>query len=395
MDAQERIIKTINHEEPDRVPSYDGSIDNLAICDHYGCKYPFQGAGGLLKVGYYAAFGSKKLLSVIVRRLAKRKASIRYALRPLVKLQHKIGIDLLLTPLCLFPRYYNRKGYIDEFGRVFEFKKNPSDNMDVGYYMGGAIKDFEDYEKFPRLDPDWKMRENAYRVAKEFEEKYNNEVYIAPAIMGMMESTWEGMGLENFSKLLARPKEAKKIFDDRGEFAVEMIKRVIEWGETGAIWFFDDYGYKKGLFMSPRSYNKYVIPWVERMAKTAHKGGLKLLLHSCGDILPILEDLIKAGIDGLNPIEPTTANPDYDIFKLNEKYGDKLCWIGNVSPQDLSDKDPDTIRAYTKRLIKELAPGGGFILASGHTINPAIKLENYLAMRETLEKYCSYPIKVD
>ncbi|MHA1440011.1 MAG: uroporphyrinogen decarboxylase family protein, partial [Promethearchaeota archaeon] len=65
-----------------------------------------------------------------------------------------------------------------------------------------------------------------------------------------------------------------------------------------------------------------------------------------------------------------------------------------VSPQDLSDKNPDDIREYTKRLIKEVAPGGGFILSSGHSINPAVKLENYLAMREIAEKYGKYPIKI-
>ena len=147
--------------------------------------------------------------------------------------------------------------------------------------------------------------------------------------------------------------------------------------------------------MSPRSYRSYVLPWVEQICKTAHKAGIKVILHSCGDIYPIFEDIIKIGVDAINPIEPTTANPEYDIFKLKEKYGDKMCFIGNVSPQDLSDKDPDTIRDYTKKLIKHIAPGGGFILSSGHSINPAVKLENFLAMRETLDKFGKYPIQID
>ncbi|MEX2715271.1 MAG: uroporphyrinogen decarboxylase family protein, partial [Candidatus Sigynarchaeota archaeon] len=64
------------------------------------------------------------------------------------------------------------------------------------------------------------------------------------------------------------------------------------------------------------------------------------------------------------------------------------------SPQDLATKDKDHIIAYTKRLIKECAPGGGFIIASGHSINPEVKLENFLAMRETTEKFGKYPITV-
>ena len=171
-----------------------------------------------------------------------------------------------------------------------------------------------------------------------------------------------------------------------------MVKRIIEWGEETAVLLYDDYGYKKGLFMSPKNYREYVIPWMKRICDTAHKGGLKVILHSCGDDYKLLDDLINAGVDAMHPIEPTTANPEYDIFKLNEKYGDKLCFIGNVSPQDLSDKEPLYIKSYTKKLIKKVGPGGGFILSSGHSINPAVKLENFLAMRETLVKYGTYPI---
>ena len=109
----------------------------------------------------------------------------------------------------------------------------------------------------------------------------------------------------------------------------------------------------------------------------------------------IFEDLINAGVDAFNPIEATTANPDYDIFKLGEKYGDKISLIGNVSPQDLSTESPEFIHNYTKKLIKELAPGGGYILSTGHSINPAVRLENYLAMQDAYKKYGKYPIKID
>ncbi|MHA1147741.1 MAG: uroporphyrinogen decarboxylase family protein [Promethearchaeota archaeon] len=396
MDAKERIMKAINHEEADRVPTFEGSIDNLAVIEHYRSKYVFQGAAKGLRMMYYLSFGSNKLLTKILTFLGKRKSAIKLGMKPVVQLLTYIGIDLGVVPLALFPKKYFKNGYIDEFGRRFEFKVNPADGMDVSYYMGGGIKDFEAYEEFPKLDPDNPMRENAYKIGKKLEAATKGKLYLAPATFGLMESTWEGFGLENFARMLARPSQIKRIFDERGEFALEMTKRVIEWGEEdGAILFFDDYGYKKGLFMSPRNYRKYVFPWISRICNTAHKAGLKVIVHSCGDIYQILEDLINAGVDALNPIEPTTANPEYNIFKLKEKFGDKLCFIGNVSPQDLSDKDPVFIRDYTKRLLKHVAPGGGFILSSGHSINPAVKLENYLAMREIVDKYGNYPININ
>ena len=168
----------------------------------------------------------------------------------------------------------------------------------------------------------------------------------------------------------------------------------IDWGETEAILIMDDYGYKSGLLMSPKNYRTYVMPWLKESCKIAHKGGLKVILHSCGDISELLDDIVKVGVDAIHPIEPTTANPKYNIFELYEKFSNKITFIGNVSPQDLADKEPEFIEDYTKNLLKKLAPGGGFILSSGHSINPSVKLENYLAMHNTLKKYGTYPIKL-
>ncbi len=118
------------------------------------------------------------------------------------------------------------------------------------------------------------------------------------------------------------------------------------------------------------------------------------MLHSCGDISELFGDIVKVGVDTIHPIEPTTANPKYNIFELYEKFSNKITFIVNVSPQDLADNEPEFIEEKTKELLKKLAPGGGFILSSGHSINPSVKLENYLAMQNTLKKHGTYPISI-
>ncbi|MDD1778453.1 MAG: hypothetical protein LUQ65_09830, partial [Candidatus Helarchaeota archaeon] len=324
MDAKERMLKAINHEEADRVPSLELSIDNLRVYKHYGSKYSMQSMGPLSKAMHYLFLGSSKLTSKVLVGSMSKKIALRAALKNIDKLYAQIGIDLSIISLALYPISFDKTGYIDEYARRMEFKKNPEDGMSIDYYRGGVLKEFEDfktfYEEHP-LDPDALIRKNAYTVAKEFEAKRKGRLYYIPTVMGMMESSWEGFGLEIFSRLLTKRKEIKEIFDQRGQFAVELTKRIIEWGETGAILIFDDYGYKKGLFMSPKNYRDFVFPWLTNICDVAHKGGLKVILHSCGDIYTILEDLIKCGVDAIHPIEPTTANPDYDIFKLKEKYG--------------------------------------------------------------------------
>jgi len=395
MNAIERVTKTVNHEEPDRIPSFEISIDNIKIRKYYGENYGLEGAASSQKLLYNLTFGNVKVMNRIIKRFVNRDYLINLLVSGDARLYRKIGLDICVAGLVLIPTTYTQIGFTDEFGRRMDYKCNPTDGMTMSYYMGGTFENFEQYQQSAKPDPDLPIREKLFRASKQVEKENNEEIYMIPGISGMMEVTWEGFGLQSFSKLLAHPSEAKQVFDDRGHFAVEMVKRIIDWGEQTAILVLDDYGYKKGLFMSPRSYREYVIPWVKQICDTAHKGGLKVFLHSCGDDFQLLEDIINAGVDALHPIEPTTANPQYDIFHLKEKYGDKLCFIGNVSPQDLSDKDPDFIRLSTRKLIKKIGPGGGFILSSGHSINPAVKLENFLAMRETLAKYGAYPISLE
>ena len=266
--------------------------------------------------------------------------------------------------------------------------------MDIFYYRDGIYKNFEEYEAGIKPDPDNPRREKYFKAMRKKENESEGKIAIIPAVWGVFEPTWQVFGFSTFSKLLTNPRKIKIVFDRFGKFLVDLIKTFIKWGETDAIMIMDDYGYKSGLLMSPKDYNKYVIPWLNELCKVAHKAGLKVVLHSCGEISKILDDVIKAGIDGLHPIEPTTANPEYNIFKLKEKYGDKITLIGNVSPQDLADKEVDYIMEYTKKLIKEVAPEGGYILSSGHSINPAVKLENFLAMHEIHKKYGKYPIQL-
>ena len=208
-----------------------------------------------------------------------------------------------------------------------------------------------------------------------------------------MEPSWEAFGLETFSRILAKPKQAKKVFDDHGHLAVELTKILADNGaELILIW--DDYGFKNGPFMSPKNFRTYVFPWLKRICDAAHKRGSKILLHSDGDLMLLFEDIVNCGVDALNPIESTTANPDYDIFKLNEKYGDRITFVGNISPVMLAVGSISEIKEYSKRLIRELAPGGGYIFSSGHSINPAITLDRWEAVMEIREKYGSYPIEV-
>ncbi|TFG14907.1 MAG: hypothetical protein EU535_02705 [Promethearchaeota archaeon] len=398
MNARERIIKALNHEEPDKVPSFELSIDNLKICKHFGEDYVFQGMVNSYSNTYDLYKGDTEQMTKTILAATETRSYMKTTMDHHLGLSIKIGIDVATIPFTgyvLFPMKCDKTSFVDEYGRIFDLKQNPEDNMDIAYYRDGFFKNFDECEAFPPLDPDNPRREKYFKAMKKYEKSSNGKLYVMPSAWAIFEPTWQAFGFTNFSRLLSDSKKIKSVFDNNGKFTVELLKRFIEWGEDTLFYIFGDYGYKAGLLMSPKNFRGYVFPWLKEICKTAHKAGVKVILHSCGDIYPVFEDIVNTGIDGIHPIEPTTSNLDYNIFQLHEKYGDKITFIGNVSPQDLAEKTPEYIQDYTKQLIKELAPGGGYILSSGHSINPAVKLENFLAMHETLNKYGKYPIKID
>lgn len=397
MKSKERVLISLRHEEPDRVPCFELSIDNLKICEYFKEKYAFHGLVDSFHQTYELTKGDIETFTNTILRATETRSYIKNTLKNHINLYRKIGIDLAIVPLTgyiLFPVICHKDHFIDEYGRIFDLKRNPSDQMDIAYYKEGYFKDFEEYEAFKGLEPDDTRREKYYRAMKKEEERLEGDIMISPSIWGIFEPVWQSFGFLTFSKLLSNRKKIKKVFDDRGKFALELVKLFIEWGEDGAILIYDDYGFKSGLLMNPNHYRELVFPWLKKIQETANNNGVKIILHSCGDIYPLFEDLVNLGIDAIHPIEPTTGNPEYDIFNLHKKYGEEITFIGNLSPQDLSDKDLAYIENYTKKLISKIAPGGGYILSSGHSINPAVKVENFFKMHQTLKKYGKYPINV-
>ncbi len=359
MKAPERVLKAINHEEPDRVPAFESAFTNNTIMEHYGFDPRVSG-------GYKGSY----------------------------KFFRKVGIDLVLSFVSLFPQIFlkGKQGFIDEYGRKMRFEAS-KDGTRILAYHGGSFKTFEDYESWKQPDPHLQSRLANFFAGKKAQADLDDEVFSIPATGALMECTWEGFGIETFSRILAHPKQVKRIFDDRGKFTLELVKVLAE-NDAKMILLWDDYGFKNGLFMSPGNYRTYVFPWLKQICSAAHKYDCKILLHSDGDLLDIFEDIIKCGVDVINPMESTTANPDYDIFKLNQKYGNKITFSGNLSPIMLATGEILEIETNAKRLIRELAPGGGFLFGSGHSINPAVTLDRFEAMQNIKRKYGAYPINV-
>jgi uroporphyrinogen decarboxylase len=384
MDATTRIFTTLNHEEPDRVPAFESAFINDRIMKYYG--YNPQHLKSIMKLSQILPFYNqiqKKVLSSPRLLKGQFKKRLQFAL--------KAGLDIDLIPTSLFPLHGTKTGFIDEYGRKMNIINYEDDGSEIYVYEDGMFKTFEDFERWTQPDPTDEFRIAGFLGGLKAQQELDNEILAVPATAALFEVTWESFGMRTFSRILRNHRQIQKVFDTRGQFTLELVKNLADHGAK-LVLLYDDYGFKNGLMINPKQWREYVYPWLDKIVSAAHKKDCKIMLHSDGDLSTIIEDIVRVGIDALNPIEPTTANPEYDIFNLKKKYGDKLTLVGNISPMLLASGEQDKIAAYSKKLLQELGPGGGYIFSSGHSINPAVSLESWQTVLKVRKEFGQYPI---
>ena len=121
------------------------------------------------------------------------------------------------------------------------------------------------------------------------------------------------------------------------------------------------------------------------------KADVKLCYHSCGSVIPFIEDLVEMGVDILTPIQVSAAN--MDTKRLKNDFGDRISFLGGVDTQRVMPFGTvDEVRDEVKKRIEDLAPNGGYILGAVHNIQPEVPPENIFAMFDAARKYGGYPL---
>lgn len=145
--------------------------------------------------------------------------------------------------------------------------------------------------------------------------------------------------------------------------------------------FGDDLGGQSGPLISPAAYRELYQPYHRRLWKRAKElADVKVMLHSCGGIAPLLDDLIDAGLDAVNPVQITSAG--MDPRGLKDRYGRRLCfWGGGCDTrQVLPHGTPDQVARHVREQVDVLSPGGGFVFQQVHNIMADVPPENIIAM---------------
>ena len=195
------------------------------------------------------------------------------------------------------------------------------------------------------------------------------------------------MGLEGFSyALYDHPGLVEAILDRYTDWTAQVVERLPEVG-VDLVWSLDDVAYKTGPMLSPQVLREIFLPRLKKVADAIHATGLPWIFHSDGNLMPILDDLLTLGMNGLHPIEPGAV----DINEVKRRYGHRLCLVGNIDLHyTLTLGTPAEVEAEVRERIEQVGRGGGYIISSANTITSYCKLENVLAMREAIDRYSWY-----
>ena len=153
----------------------------------------------------------------------------------------------------------------------------------------------------------------------------------------------------------------------------------------------DDLGSQESLLLSPDIYRRLIFPCQARIFNYIHKRfpNLCVLLHSCGAISPLLDDLVEAGVDAINPVQISAKN--MDPRQLKKRYGSSLVfWGGGCDLQHVAGKSVKDIKAEVRELVEIFKPQGGFVFNTVHNIQAGVDPEQIMAIFDSAKEYGVY-----
>ncbi|HUT24897.1 MAG TPA: uroporphyrinogen decarboxylase family protein [Sumerlaeia bacterium] len=188
------------------------------------------------------------------------------------------------------------------------------------------------------------------------------------------------MGLAPLSlRICEEPEFVERLLERIGTTLAGVAQRLAPLEGLGAYRFGDDMGYKTATMASPAALRRYFLPWAKRVVEAVHAAGKPFVLHSCGNLEAIMEDLIDdVGIDAKHSFEDVIM----PVAEAKKRWGSRVALLGGIDVDFLCRHTPREVKDYTWRVLEACAPGGGYALGSGNTIANYVPIENYLAMLE-------------
>lgn len=376
--SRERVRRALDHREPDRVPLDLGSTGNTGISTGAYERL-------LKRLGIQAP--------IVVWDRMQQLADVDEQV--LVRL----GIDTrgirLGGPDHSQARELENDSYVDDWGVArsrpagglyYDLVKSPlAGEITLGGVASLPLPDPTDPGRYRGL------RERARRIHEE-----TPFALVVHIVGGFITRAQFLRGFEDwFVDVVADRRLAEALLDRTLEYqlaAHEIALREI--GEyIDIVDFGDDIGVQGGPMVSPKVYRELIKPRQEKAFRLVHElTSAKVLYHTCGSVVELLDDLIDIGVDVLNPVQVSANGMDTALLK--RRFGDRLSFWGAVDTQRvLPYGTAAEVREEVRHRIADLAPGGGYVATAVHNIQADVPAENILALYEEAARAGTYPIR--
>jgi uroporphyrinogen decarboxylase len=181
-----------------------------------------------------------------------------------------------------------------------------------------------------------------------------------------------------------QPDLVDAILEKVGAFYLDLTRVLADFRTSAVAWGSDDLGFRTGTMMSPEFLRKKILPWHRRCAEIAHAKGKPYLLHSCGNLDAIMDDLVDdVRIDARHSFEDVIL----PVTEAKRRYGGRLCLLGGIDMDFLCRSGTKEIRRCVRDTLDTCLPGGGYCLGTGNTVANYVPLDNYLAMVDEGRRY--------
>ncbi|HEY3282185.1 MAG TPA: uroporphyrinogen decarboxylase family protein [Armatimonadota bacterium] len=207
-------------------------------------------------------------------------------------------------------------------------------------------------------------------------ERHGDRFRVFQIGFSLYERAWTLRGMEALMMdFHDHPAFVHELLEALADYNIAQVRRALEY-DIDAVYFGDDWGQQRGLQMSPRCWRGFLAPQLRRMYGAVREAGKFVMIHSCGDVDELFDDLIELGLNCFNPFQPEVM----DVFELLPRYRGRLAFHGGLSTQRvLPYGTPDDVRAATRRLL-DAGRAGGLIFAPAHAVEGDVPLGNLLAM---------------
>ena len=382
MTSRERLLKALNHEQPDRVPIDLGGNQT-----------------GIHRIAYQALLehlGIQDTVTIMdaVQQLARPCEAVLERLRVDTRYIHAAAAEGFTGEIVTRQREGRTwHDLTDEFGVRWSMPDDAPLYMDITHHplAEAALADLRDYP-FPKGNDPARfagLRDRALQLRRE------TPYAVISGISGVVyETCWYLRGLERwFMDMIEQPEFCETLLDHTLQFWLDWFDLFLaEVGDVvDVIMIGDDLAGQSGPLFQPDFYRRVVKPRHKRLVQAIRpRTTAKIWYHTCGACQVYIPDLLDNGIDILNPVQISAA--EMNPVELKARFGQRLVlWGGGIDAQHvLPHADPETVRQHVRRNVEAFKPGGGYVFNNVHNIQAGVPAENIVAMYDAAYEFGAY-----